>query len=1316
MASPNVGCSGLEEARENDFKKETMSMLNRERIHQTVAFRNTRRAQRRDEVKAMYPHARTLLLRNADPVGPVTLSDAEQANLPRTITLVTPDHSDPSKDHFYIGAHPVLLRHHKWDADHEEVTFVASDGTSAIKGNLRMMRSRTQAFGVLEWGGHTFSVEYGIKPQRYRLKRAKDAAYTSPAGIVWDETLERWKNATWSGFELDLTYGLTEDESVGEATYTVTATFRNEVTGEKWSPDAGTYTALLNSDQILTFDGTPMDPAGGGRSTFPSKLRVQLSAFADQMVGGMVDGGSTGSPVCYGLQGDVVSSSNAAGLYQLAPNDGGVPGLIAVHDGKMYVGETSVPNAIVVGNLLSWDNVSPDLAAAAGLPVRGHVEFSDCGNRVVSSSLGLSGERIHPDQAADIATHLPDAHPTRKALLHAQAMSTLGAPTPTDLINMSQFVKNEKGLWYDQVQQDSMKDFYDVLQHYMTDADCKQFFNANPQPLPDGVAGIAALASDSGTPAEKYYRDLSIAYTVGTLSRWNADQASKYLNGKRAYAWISRQGAISDVMKKQAPLLYARRYGESRPIDWFLNDQIKNADTYARRIDAQVKQWREEASANEVADAATLKALLDQIQKLGDHAKEKKQYWAFWLYVYCSKPAYLNMLRSLVLGGAEIDGSEASRRIQRTVALLGVLDTTSFFSGEYAYMLQLFQVGSMLPQLADYGNIKDFNFAVKRILDQFVKQYIDSPDPKMKEVALQIREHSSRATIELILECFRAASATSAGMYSWTTACARFQSTVAKLGGKIPPVVANLVLGTAAALVITFLATGKIPAEDVTPAEWAAVGFMGTAILARIALFVVREGMEIAQVIGPKGVWGTLKLLMTRELAAESAVQQLTGFRGWMLGTSAFQRELEGATFISTFEFALEEEQAAAACTLNMTKIFGKNLDEFIATRLGAVAAMFGIIMAAVGLAEGGVPMEIAANSLFLATSTLELFATAGAWATGALEITTVGGFSVASILCVVNIVALAALVAGFILICVLLFKPQPSPVETFARNRAGKYFMPFRTDIDYFESFQPAGEEQRAGIAIFTTAAEPLSLHIGADGSLSQKQFDQKGNCWFYLRVDDEGRAQFGAPIVGADGTFSFWVLGVDDAGKLTAVKGDNSSSSDARMQWIAEIQGEGQYKKASTVDGAQTDFLDSAPFKLYSVSFHAKGEKRYLSADGTSGWQLVRDSGSVVQLKMVTTQMDGLKMTDVNWYTNQHDMKQSPSLSIPGSASREWSLDPALPQGLAFDKGTGVISMIRGADVPAAPQKSYTITVTSKAGGSVTTTFKLAVLAASA
>src|SRR5262249_42631968 len=152
---------------------------------------------------------------------------------------------------------------------------------------------------------------------------------------------------------------------------------------------------------------------------------------------------------------------------------------------------------------------------------------------------------------------------------------------------------------------------------------------------------------------------------------------------------------------------------------------------------------------------------------------------------------------------------------------------------------------------------------------------------------------------------------------------------------------------------------------------------------------------------------------------------------------------------------------------VTMQKIFGRNLTEFLSTRLGAFLAAAGIVMSAILLAQGGDAMEVTANALFLAASVLEFIATAGLWATQAFAIATIGGIAVGTIFAVISVIGVVAMVAGVVLMLILLFRPQPSPVEKFARDKAGPYFMPRKTDVDYFQEYQQGNQPQRSGVAV---------------------------------------------------------------------------------------------------------------------------------------------------------------------------------------------------------------------------------------------------------
>ncbi|WP_155420384.1 hypothetical protein [Burkholderia cepacia] len=1279
------------------------------------------RQRRKEMIAALYPSARTLSLTLADPIGQSEASEAAIARLPRTLTFVTPDHADVTRDHLFVGALPVLSANSKWDEDFEELNFEAPDGETVIRGHLRLTRERTQGFGVVDVEGHSFAVEYAVKPQTYRLKLAKGAAYVAGTSIApdirWDVESERWRTAQWpKEYSLEFTYGITKEEIVeGEPVFEFVTRFKDLTTGHTWEPEVGTYAGFLNRDRYLNFvpSNASEVPNSGhvGGNLFPYKLKLKLSEFADTMVGGILTEKPDLSGTVYGVEG-VWTSSNIAGLYCLT-GEGYAPNmLVSVHDGRLHVGTTAVPDAVIDGNVLRWRNLAPELCAASGLPESGHLTFSSDGDEIVDSSMDIAGARVHPD-IVSVMTHslkVPDS--LRTALGKVAAVKDT-AHTVQDLIRMSQFVRDSNGQYYDLFQQQSMEDFYEILQYYMDDKDCKQFFNPNPKPLPPSLIGISQTPGTRGGNPPQFYRKLSVAYTCGTLAEWSTDPAARTLNGRRANAWLTNESGVSDVMQAQAPLLYARRYQEKwTDLSWFVQDQIDNAATYAPRIDAKVAEWLTEARDNFAGTTEELNKLLAQIREIGEKAKATKSYWAFVMYVYTSRPPYLNMLQAVVFGGAEVDGSEFTQRVQRTVALLNVLDTSSYFASQYSYMLQLFQVATLLPQLISYdGDIKDFNFALKQIVDKFVDEYIKSPDPKMREAAEEVRKHGAQATVDQLLDAMRVAAATSAGLFQWATFAARYESVVGKVLSALPMLVARVVLVGAAGLLISLFVQGTVNWSDLTAAEQAQIIAASVGFTAQIVLMLAVRGIALGRVFAvEQGLWGRMRAFFSPQLLTHSSLESASGFKAWLFSNGALERELDGLAMRALFAESAAEGAALlsrANRIATLQRIFGRNLNEFIATRLGAVLATVGIVMSAIALAEGGESLEVAANALFLAASILEFIATAGAWACGAFGVATLGGVSVGTLFAVVSVIGVIALLTAAVLIAIQLFRSKPSPVEQFAKNRAGVYYMRYETDIDYFQVYQPIGQMQRSGVALKPNGDASKSLYIGGDGKLSQQRFDGTGHCAFYLSVDQDGRAQFGAPVVGSDGKKNFFVLGVDKDGRLAAIPAPESAATDKHLQWRAEILGDAQY---DTVNDAK--YLKSAPFRFYSESLASNGqEKWYLSTDNAGGWTLTRDTGTTLVVEMVSIAPQLLSMTDISWSTYQHDQRQKPSLGVIGSAPLAWSLSPGLPANVQFDTSTGVVSMETGKDIPIFAKKVFKLTASNMVG-SAETSFSIEVL----
>lgn len=239
-------------------------------------------------VLALHRQARTFELERADPADSGTIT---RRPLPTTLTLVTPDHDRPERDHLFVGPHAVPSRNLRYTDNCAELSFRTSDGEAFIRGHLRLLGSRTRALGAIEFAGCVYAVAYGVK--------------------------------------------------------------------------------------------------------------------RDDM------------------------DSQVAGLYHLHadPRHGFL--LLSVHDGQLYVDQQPVRGARIDDGVLCWNGL-PD--AVSHLPKQGFLQFSRDGERILASSFGKTGERVHPDAALEVATQLQGSEGVAAALLHAASLPCEPGQTLADLI------------------------------------------------------------------------------------------------------------------------------------------------------------------------------------------------------------------------------------------------------------------------------------------------------------------------------------------------------------------------------------------------------------------------------------------------------------------------------------------------------------------------------------------------------------------------------------------------------------------------------------------------------------------------------------------------------------------------------------------------------------------------------------------------------------------------------------------------------------------------------------------------------------------
>jgi hypothetical protein len=1271
------------------------------------------RAQRDQQVATLYPNARTFVLKRADPVGADAAAELAATEIPATMTLVTPDPADPSRDQLFIGPYPVLARDQRWNAAFEELDFATSDGVRPISGTFRMTHSRLRAYGAIALGDHTVSVEYEVDPQRYRVKVAKNAAYlAAPANtITWDTSSDRWKNAEWGkDYELGFTFGVNGEEVIGdEKEYTFVASFDDITTGREWKPAPGTYTGRMTRDLRLVYTllGGVKPPTGPGTALFPYQLLVKLSEFGFDFAGGMVVGEPGPKGTVYGMIGDW-TGNGIAGLYHLEHDGRDI--IFSVHDRTLFANTTPAADTRLDGDTLTWSGLDQQAAAAAGIPVAGSVTFSPDGSAVVGSSFGAVGGRITADQALAMAGRLTDSG---FAGILREASANVGDDDHKlpALLRMSQFTVDEEGKFYDQIQSEAMEDFYAILQNYMDPDLRKTFFRDTPPPLDNDLRDIAKVKGTKGTDPLPWFRTLSVPYTATCVGKFSDDAYARTLNTIRAEQWISVTTSASDVMSAQTPLLYQRRYGaKHKNLAWFLTDQKLNADVYAPQIDAAVDKWLKQARDANVGTPEEMAKLEERIKALGAHAKKHKLYWAIQVYAGTSTPSYLNMLKLIIMSGVEYDGSEFTQRVQRTVALLNVLDITGFFAKEYAYLLQMFEVSSILPETLDLsGDFGDFQYVLKKVIEKFIDTYINHPDPGMREVAEALRQHANEEFITKMLAILRTSAAVGYGLSNWSFLAQRFESICAKRLAGVPSMVIKFGALAGMGVLLGFFLTGGCDWNSLSDQQRGFVILAATNTCAVALITIIKQGLALHAVWDSSaGVFKQLMRFFDPFLVNKAQGTVTTGLRGYLLSEAGprLTPRLGMPQAANARQALAGEAEPLLGGRRSRTwvrRLFGKNLSRFMARALTGAFSILGIVLSAIDLANSTDPMEKAANIMFIIASSLELVAAVGGWL--------VAGAGISALFSCVAFIGFVALVIGAILLIVLMTRPQQSPVEKFAKERAGDLYMQYRAAIESFRLYQPIGQPQRSGIAMYVGDDKAKCLRIGSDGAVSQGAFDETAHTAFYVSTDDRGRARFGAPVSDAEGKPMFLCLSVAEDGRVTSKNFiSDDLTSDPKALWYADILGDGTYEE--TVPGVKE--LKSAPFRLRSAFFaDDKKATRYLALDGTAGWKLVdkAEDAARIRLEMVATKPAELGMADVTWYTIAHNELTGPALQVPGSYPRRWAISPALPEGLVFDAEDGSVSMIEGYDVPPAARRTYTLTVANDLGRAETT-FDLEIL----
>ncbi|MBC9248807.1 hypothetical protein A9179_00825 [Pseudomonas alcaligenes] len=1231
------------------------------------------------------------------------------------LTLLTPAPQDRSQDHLLLGDQPIAREALDWDPHNHLLSWHQGSGAQAVSGRIELLPDHTKGYGYITRGDAHFSVEIDLKPVSYTCAVSANAGQyvsgdASGPKLNWDVKSAEWKNATWIDQALRFTYGLTDKGPfIGQPDPHVLVEFSDLQTRTDWAPQPDfDFTLLLTAEFRLIFSANQgvnpdADDRGSSpvKSVFPYQLAFNFDGFASSFEGAYLTGENTILGTPYAIRG-IVDNPAIAGFYGLIDHTSGQhSGLVQVHDGQLVIDGQAVANSRVQGNRLIWQGLSAAQAQASGLGADGHLEFSENGERILNGSHAGVGKRHCAASLVRLADHLsaPQASlrqtiASTRSSLHNQLL----AGTPLNihtLLGMSPFQQTTvdshgvpKKVWSEVVRDNSMQDFYLILQYYMDPELRSEFISPNPPQLSAELKAIAAIKGAKGQLPQDWYKSLSVAYLSSALARTD-DPGAPYLNGDRAGKWLSQQVAIDEVYQAQSPQLYANRWRMQFPdTALFLQDQIDNNGQYAPLIDQDLASWITQIRATVTGDQKQIDELITMVTEAASKGKQSL-YWAYLMFRYSTQPSALNYLRMISLNSnTGLDGSAFAQRVQTNLAVLNVLDPSGFFCNQYTQVIQTFQIGNILPTLIDYsGNMDQYAYSVDKVISEFIKQYGNSTDPQILDMIRQLREAQQQGQIREVLDTFASLSASFAGIYEWEQLAAKFAASW-PITSKVSLLAAKAITLAAASVGIAAFVYGVMDWKNLSDAQRTQVVLGGMQVFAQLLGTVIRRGTAYTTIFRTENTWGSFfKSVWKNDVLELANTRGSNGLSRWLVRDASLEAKLLVA--------GAEEDLGVVA------KIFGRNLDEFIATRLGALFAVANIVLSAIAIANSESGLETAGNALLLASASLELIAILGEWALGAAGVEVIGGLAVATIASGVAVLAAFAAIAGAIILLVLAFRPQKTPIQKFAEDQAKKagFYMEDKAAIDALNITGGAANQtspKLVGIGLQYNGNYQQTLTFNTDGSLGIGAQKLDFSTDFFLGSDALGRTTLstllalGGETVNNTPRQKLVILTLDDNKKVCAVPPIADTNKASQQLWASEYAGDPQFDSQGT--------LVAAKFRFYNCYWNDQKQKLYLNSDGQT--VSTGSNGTAWTVALTTMAPSLLAIRDFDLWDYNRDQRITPFLGQPGSAPRKWEINPALPDFLQFDASSGAISQKTGVAPRGMAAQSYKLTVKNDYG----------------
>ncbi|WP_190274699.1 hypothetical protein [Pantoea sp. At-9b] len=1100
----------------------------------------------------------------------------------------------------------------------------------------------------------------------------------------------------------------------------------NQTESIPWSPALGSFNATLqmgNRQGLTVWDLTfksdiepaddSGDPATGPDTVFPYWMQLIEDASANHLDGVMMIDDLAPKGTLVGVRG---TRQNAliTGYYLFQPQAAPV-GIFA---GRLVADGKPIARSWLEGNTLYWNALPVEIQQRCGLPATGQATFNSDGSiaNVLNGSSSL--RRLSASMAiTSLAAH-QDIHPALN-VRHGDTLKSLLA-SPLDiygLLSMNPFAQNDSGQWGDAVQNAVTNDLNSIMNSFIPSKMWQLLFPSTPQQPLSGELAVVANSPVSGVAdPSAWYQSLATAVMTSGMSG-GSDKNCANMNGARADQWLKAQTGTSPVYYTHSQLLFKNEWQKRFPlIGQYLSDQVTNALLYQPQIDAQIQFSINDINTNVVADSTDpnmKENLIAQVKTVGDYARAQKLYWAFAFFTYNTTPAILaNIGLQMGINTGSSDGTTLSRLFQQNVSTLTALDPSGYFAKQYISTINIFMATNILPSMFGFTGDADNFDMIKQYLQYFVDKNLANEDQQIAQAAAQIKSILDDAEADKILHdsinALRGLSGAIRDTLALPFVANRFVkwfstnyprlNTVANLFGSI-------LIGGITGLAVFNLFSQFKQWDKLSPSQKAQVIVDASQVGLQIVAAVVKRGVRIYSIYGVEGMTTCQRTAAISKIVVigedsildqslvrigNSAARWLADTEGTMGKIAVMNEGAVTAVLVNSAETVMEEAGWVG-------KILGRNLEEFIATRIGPIFILAGIGFSLYSLIKGEKGIALATDVINIISGSLMLFATIGEWAIS-------GGFIagegvLAGLISAAGPLAILLALAGIALMIYEMTRTPPDPVKEFVDTYvrpAGFYISSRASSIDYVTQYANVDQQNLLMIG-FTLGINGKLLSVGNDRSISiiSAASSLPDSVW-QVTTDGYGLSQIltaiqpdptAPPVVAylslmSDNSLSFqpkWV----PASSTTA---NTDGVTVVTQTWLSTPQGDARLT-------SDNKYLAALNLTLRSVIPDSQGNYVPANASGyiistPTGVGYSASTGSTFTLTVSGMKPNYMRMMDVAFLVDTTPSQQQTygaAFGVYPSTPMAYTLSPAPAAFLTFSTQTGQLAPNGGVATPA-------------------------------